>query len=815
MKTWNTLLVIIGALVQIGFGQSRLQPSDVVGVWEGTLHSFGQESRLIYKISINDDGSLSASHDSPDFSLNDIPVTEAKLEGNRLTMKMAFSGFLFEGMVGKDIVRGHYGTPELWIPLTLRRRSRDPRFLLENMVPRLGNEGKRILGYRYTTPEEGDDGWEVTDAMTERVDTSKIGVVMRRILAGGFPNLHSMVVVKDGKLILDEYFHGFHRDRPHRISSIAKIVPEASIGLAIERGLIKNMQSPLCELFPEYSDLLCTEGKRAITLYHLLTMTTGLRWDENAVSYFDSLNDLSVMKRSPDPVRNLFERPLAYRPGERFVYNSGCVIAMEALIQKVTKAHFLLLAQKELFTPLGISNYRWDYSEGLYMLPRDMAKIGWLFLKSGEFNGTRVLPAAWADSAIQRFERQYPRYFNHWEPLVFFVDGAPIRALRAGGWGGQSITIFPGMNTVIVATAANQLQPADYDVCMRDYLLPAILTPQYLAKHPEVRYSGIHRARSLEWETHDNTEMACLKACAKSFGIPLADAQLYGATGVGFLINIDERAEPKSVAVWNWRGAYELCRNLGFSVESIWMHKSDKEFPATQKLVWDRVRRAIDSGYACYGFDLHNGTRSLIIGYDEIGYYDMGMDAEKGKGPAYWYELGQTSIGLLGMHFVRPVSSKVTFREMVKKSFQFVLEFSANSPKWVPADCKAGPDGYARWISLLESGREDGNGVSINAAVYAEGRRFAVEFLEEAKLRLGPELRPLFDEAIRHYRVAAQSLATVSQAFPNDTPAAQRAANLKDPQRRKAAIQHLRAAKDAEVEGVKALASILERLEKP
>jgi len=815
MKTWNALLVIIGALVQIGFGQSRLQPSDVAGVWEGTLHSFGQDSRLIYKIFINDDGSLSASHDAPDFSLNDIPVIEAKLEGNRLVMKMAFSGLLFEGTVGNDILRGRHGTPELWIPLTLRRRSRDPHFLLENMVPRLGSRGERILGYRYTTPEEGDDGWEVADATTEGVDTSKIGVVMRRILAGGFPNLHSMVVVKDGKLILDEYFHGFHRDKPHRISSIAKIVPAASIGLAIERGLIKSLQTPLCELFPEYSDLLCTEEKRAITLYHLLTMTTGLRWDESSVSYFDTLNDLSVIKRSPDPVRSLFERPLAYRPGERFVYNSGCVIAMEALIQRVTKAHYLLIAQNGLFTPMGISNYRWDYSEGLYMLPRDMAKLGWLFLKSGEFNGSRVLPAAWADSATRRFERQYPRYFNHWEPFVFFVDGTPIRALRAGGWGGQSITIFPAMNTVIVCTAANQLQPADYDVCTRDYLLPAILTQQYLTRHPEVRYNGIHRARDLEWEPHVNTEMACLKACAKSFGLTLSDAQLYGASGVGFLINIDERAEPKSIAVWNWRGAYELCRNLGFSVESIWMHKSHKEFPATQKLVWDRVRGAIDSGYACYGFDLHNGTRSLIIGYDSIGYYDMGMDAEKGKGPTYWYELGQTSIGLLGMHYVRPVSSNVTSREIVKKSLQFVLEFSANSPKWVPADCKAGPDGYARWISLLESGKADENGISINAAVLAEARRFAVEFLEEAKTQLGAELNPLFDEAIRQYRVAAKNLALMSKLFPLDVPAAQKAAHLRDKQRRQSAIQYLRAAMDAEVEGLKALASIVKRLEEP
>jgi hypothetical protein len=130
----------------------------------------------------------------------------------------------------------------------------------------------------------------------------------------------------------------------------------------------------------------------------------------------------------------------------------------------------------------------------------------------------------------------------------------------------------------------------------------------------------------------------------------------------------------------------------------------------------------------------------------------------------------------------------------------------------VPADCKAGPEGYARWISLLEAGKEDEYAVSYNAAEFAEGRKFALEFLEEAKAHLAPGLSPLFDQAIQQYRLAAQNLEKMSQAFPHDVPAAQRAANLKDQQRRQAAIQCLRGAKDAETEGLKVLAMIAEKL---
>jgi CubicO group peptidase (beta-lactamase class C family) len=812
MKSLTLSLFVIGLLANLAYSQPQAQRPDVVGVWEGTLHAFGQDSRLVYKISVNEDGTLSVSHDAPDYSLNDIPVADAKLDSNHLVIRITLFNALFEGTVGRDFIRGRYGSGGMWFPLTLKRRSSDPHFLLDNMVPRVGKAGERILDYAYAPPEEGEDGWEVADASAEGLDTSKIDALIRTILAGGFPNLHSVVVVKDGKLLLDEYFYGFHRDKPHRLSSISKVITEATIGIAVDRGLIKDVHTSLSQFFPEYNDLLGTGEKSSITLYHLLTMTAGLKWDEHAVSYFDPRNDLSIMRSSPDPLRNLFERPLAYKPGERFVYNSGNMMALEAILQKVTKTHYIVLAQNDLFTPMGISNYRLDYSEGLYMVPRDMAKLGWLFLSRGEYFGTRILSAAWVDSGVQRFEHSYPMYFNHWWPIVFFVNGSPIKALQAGGWGGQSITIFPALNTVIVMTAANQLQPTDYDACIRDYLLPAILKPEYVAKHPGFEYSRMHRTRNLEWEMHYDTELGCMKACAKSLGITISDSQLYGATGVGFLINIDETAAAKSMAVWNKQRAYELCRNLGFDVTSIWSHKSNPDFAAMQKLVWDRVRQAIDSGYACYGFHLENPIRYLITGYDDIGYYYKGWEAEQGKGPVYWYELGQTDIGLLGMHFVRPVSSNVPYQEIVKKAFQFVLEFSANSKQWVPADCKAGPEGYARWISLLEAGKEDEYGVSYNAAEFAEGRKFAVEFLEEAKVHLGSELSPLFDQAIQQYRVVAQNLQKMSQVFPHDVPATQRAANVIDEQRRQSATQCLRVAKDAEVEGLKVLAVIAERL---
>jgi hypothetical protein len=396
--------------------------------------------------------------------------------------------------------------------------------------------------------------------------------------------------------------------------------------------------------------------------------------------------------------------------------------------------------------------------------------------------------------------------------MVFFDGGVPIRAYQAGGWGGQSINIFPALNTVVVLTAGNMLEPADYDVCIRDYILPAIMTREYVSTHPGIQHSRIHQTKNLDWVRRWDTEMGCLRACAQCLGRAIPDSRLYGATGVGFLINIDETAAAKSMAVWNKQRMYELCRNLGIEVESVWSHTSNKEFPSTQKLVWDRVRQTIDSGYACYGFHLENPIRYLILGYDSLGYYYKGWGSEWGEGPVFWYDLGRTDIGLLGMHFVHPLSANVPFHTIVKEAFQFVLEFSANSKQWIPGDCKAGSEGYTRWVSLFESGKEDEYGASYNAVELAEARRYAVEFLEEAKSELDPGLSPLFDRAMQQYRLAAENLTKVSQVFPLDAHPAQRVANLKKPQRRQEAIEYLRVARDAEIEGLKALAAIVEKL---
>ncbi len=515
------------------------------------------------------------------------------------------------------------------------------------------------------------------------------------------------------------------------------------------------------------------------------------------------------MKSSRDWLYYLFDRPVAYHPGERHVYNTGLMIALEDVIRRVAKQPSHVFARNNLFAPLGISQYRYDTIVGFHLLPRDMAKIGWLFLNGGQYQGTQIISRPWVDKALQRFERCQPRYWNHWWPIVYFVDNRAIAAYVAGGFGGQTITIFPTLNTVIVMTGGSFLEYTDYDVLIRSYLLPAILTPEFVAKSPDVEYRNIKKVDNLHWGNKYDDELGSIRGCIDYLGLTISDSWLYGATGAAFLLNIDETVHPKSVVVWNKQRFYDLCRNLSFQVEAIWSNKSDRDFHEKQKLIWDKVRESIDGGHPCYGFCLDSPILYLIFGYDQWGYYYKGATAEAGKGPFAWDELGHNNLGLLGMHFVKPISRRISVQQIIKEAFQFVLEFSQNSKQWVYADYRAGTLEYERWISALEKGIADTFGVAYNAAAWAEARKFAVQFLTEAKTRLNPQVRPLFDAAIKLYLVVFRHLTSVSELIPLSAWNQQKEAILKDKLRRQTIIGHLDSAKNAEIEALKVLAEIV------
>lgn len=202
--------------------------------------------------------------------------------------------------------------------------------------------------YHYTVPQSTEDGWETASLATARVDVGLIEELFERIHDQSYKNIHSVVLVKNGKLVLEGYFPGrdsngreraFDRDMRHEMHSVSKSVNSILVGIAIDQHLIHGVDEKISELLPEYADLFAGDRRDEPRLKHLLTMSAGLSWDEWTHPYSDPRNDLTAMDRSKDIIKYVLERPAIAPPGERFAYSGGISIVLGEIVQPLESRH--------------------------------------------------------------------------------------------------------------------------------------------------------------------------------------------------------------------------------------------------------------------------------------------------------------------------------------------------------------------------------------------------------------------------------------------------------------------------------------------
>ncbi len=341
-----------------------------------------------------------------------------------------------------------------------------------------------------TAPEQLDDGLDTGELRDVGLDPVLIDSLIARIRDNGYQNIHSVLIMKNGKLVVEEYFPGVEEDGQHRaydrdtlhgIHSATKSVNSLLVGIAIDQGRIGGIDAKVSEFFPEYSDLLGRDGKDALCLKHLLAMTTGLAWEE-AAPYTDSRNDHLTMNQSEDPLRFVLGKALLSAPGEKFNYNSGVSIALGEVVHKATGTRTDEFAAEFLFKPLGISKYEWlkypnglvQTGGGLYMRPRDMAKIGLLVLNGGQWQGKRIVSESWIRESVTQQAPDRTYGFQWWLGMLPVGDRALI-TYGALGRGGQFILVLPELKMVAVFTGWNDdngLGDQPYDM-IKKYIGPA------------------------------------------------------------------------------------------------------------------------------------------------------------------------------------------------------------------------------------------------------------------------------------------------------------------------------------------------------
>lgn len=338
------------------------------------------------------------------------------------------------------------------------------------------------------TPAATNDGWEVTKVTDVGLRPSSIASLVEELPNREDIHVHSLLIVKNNKLVVDEYFEGtdqFKQKFPAKddvlrpVYSVTKSITSTLIGIAIDKGFISDTNVKIIDLFPEYANLFDAPGKKAITLDHILTMSSGLSWDEGTYPYDDVRSDYRKMITAADSLEFLLSRPQISKPGERFTYNSGGSILLGEVIRRTTGLKANEFAKHHLFEPLGIDLFAWpEFSNGivqagggLWMRSRDMAKIGQLFLQGGKWHGDQIVSSNWvakatgasifSSSTTTNYGYQWWRKNEHTIWNLFRVNRNTTDFYWAEGLGGQFILVVPTVELVVVMTGWNGYQGTD------------------------------------------------------------------------------------------------------------------------------------------------------------------------------------------------------------------------------------------------------------------------------------------------------------------------------------------------------------------
>jgi CubicO group peptidase (beta-lactamase class C family) len=342
--------------------------------------------------------------------------------------------------------------------------------------------------YVYTEPQQIDDGLEVSTLDSAGIDKELITYMADNIKSNRYVYIHSVLICRNNKLVFEEYFNGCNRNTLNNIYSVTKSFCSALTGIAIDRQYIKNVNDPIRIYLPQYNDIDWT-GKDKITIFNLLTMSSGLEWDEDTAPYRSAGNSHTKMSQSPEQVKYVLQRPLVSEPGTRFTYNSGGVVVLGKIIENSIDMELDTFATRFLFRPLGINKHKWYiYPSGIYLTSgdlqltsRDMAKFGLLYLNRGKWKGQQIISEDWIEQSVKSYiSPWYETYYGYlwWKNPFLLPNGQRIEAYAAEGFGGQLIFVLPTYKMVVVFTSGinwNQeellYQPFEM---LQQFILPSI-----------------------------------------------------------------------------------------------------------------------------------------------------------------------------------------------------------------------------------------------------------------------------------------------------------------------------------------------------
>jgi hypothetical protein len=433
---------------------------------------------VFYMTIYKDDGNLYAL-----FEMSDYPVEMEKLKSNPPTYRIRFKSTGGFNLVFSDMENGCYST--------LTMKSNDSDFEMDGFRHSSDMSSLREYDYKsrkkyvYRRPIKLGDGLETGGIQETSIDTVALYSMMNDILEN-YDYMHSMLIIKGGKLVVEEYFNGWDPVRLHRLQSVTKSYTSTLVGIALQHGYIENIDDPIYKYLPRYDSLLTGE-KREITIKHLLTMSAGFEWNEDATYYVAPEEcDAHLAGASGDYIKYVLEKPLVNVPGQLYNYNSGFPNILGHIVAERSGMRILKFAFDNLFGPLGMkraywwrrqpeSEYRPGCAGGLRLTSRDMAKYGLLYLNGGVWNGKQIVNEDWIRASIEgKMESGHGTRYGYFWMSIRSLDGKH-EIFFASGTGGQYIACIPDLDAVVVTTAVFNTDKGDaVAMLLLEQLIPAL-----------------------------------------------------------------------------------------------------------------------------------------------------------------------------------------------------------------------------------------------------------------------------------------------------------------------------------------------------
>ena len=462
---------------------------DAPGVWRGDVVPVDDHMTYYLPVTRTADGKLATYLRNPERNLGRfIPVSRIERDGHSVRLVGARRGAQGESVLASGELDPEAGVLRIPIAGSSVDFERDPS-ASSFFYPRR-NPGER---YSYTPPVALDDGWPVSMLEKEGIDRAAIERFVQLLIDLPMDDLsahqvHSLLIARHGKLVLEEYFHGNDRDTPHDLRSASKSWTAMLIGAAMQSGIPIRLDTPV------YQTMLGTvppdldPRKKAMTLEHLLTMTAGFDCDDSG----ERPGDEDVFQQQDEELdwyRYMLNVPMAWSSGEKIVYCSGKPNLAAGMLEAIAGEPLPELFDRLIARPLRMANHHLFLQPtgqaygggGHHFTSRDFLKFAQLMVNDGQWEGRRIFSREWARQSGAPLRLLSPRtgqtYGYLWNSVAYEHEGRKLHAFFAGGNGGQISMGIPDLDLVIVFTGGNYSDPVLFTAQRKyvpEWILPAV-----------------------------------------------------------------------------------------------------------------------------------------------------------------------------------------------------------------------------------------------------------------------------------------------------------------------------------------------------